>query len=99
LSSAADSNNVGHTSSGFPRHVPLLFDFRDNDAFESDDIGLEFSRLEDVQIEASRALAELAREVLPGSVLRILSIEVRTALAPVLRVSLRFEVEQLMNVA
>jgi hypothetical protein len=60
---------------------------------------VEFSCFEDVEIEASRALAEMAKEVLPGSVARTLSIEVRTHLAPVLRVSLRFEVAQLLNVA
>ena len=83
----------------FPLMPHYYFDLRDNDAFETDDIGVEFSDFEDVKIEASRALAEMAREVLPGSAVRILSIEVRTALAPVLRVSLRFEVAQLTGVA
>jgi hypothetical protein len=73
------------------------FDFRDNDEFVLDDIGAGFSSLEEVRIEASRALAEMAKDVLPGSIVRILSVEVRTDIGPLLRVSLRFEVEQLME--
>src|SRR5690348_10308936 len=38
-------------------------------------------------------MADLARDVLPGSVARDLTIEVRNDCGPVLRVSLRFEVE------
>ena len=75
------------------------FDFRDNDEFGPDEVGAEFPSLESGKIEAARALAELAKDVLPGSIVRALSIEVRNHLGPVLRVSLRFEVEQLRNVA
>jgi hypothetical protein len=57
-----------------------------------DDIGAGFSSLEEARIEASRALAEMAKDVLPGSIVRILSVEVRTDIGPLLRVSLRFEV-------
>lgn len=75
------------------------FDYRDNEEFVADDTGSEYSSLEDVKAVASRALAELARDVLPGSVVRTLAIEVRNDLGPVLRVGLRFEVEQLQKVA
>jgi hypothetical protein len=37
------------------------------------------------------SLAELAREVLPGSIERVLSVEVRDATRPVLRDVLTFE--------
>jgi hypothetical protein len=70
------------------------FDFRDNDEFFPDDVGLEFSSLEEAKAEASRALAEVARDVLPASSVRILAIETRTDQGPVMRVSLRFEIEQ-----
>ena len=43
------------------------FDSRDNGSFIKDDIGLIFSSIEKARDEATRALAELARDVLPGS--------------------------------
>lgn len=75
------------------------FDYHDNDEVDPDEVGTEYASMEEVKAEASRALAELARDVLPGSVVRALSIEVRNDLGPALRVSLRFEVEQLQKVA
>jgi hypothetical protein len=52
-----------------------FFDTRDNDTFFEDDEGLEYPDIEAVKVEAARALAELARDVLPGSlkVVRCLS--------------------------
>lgn len=70
------------------------FDILDDGKLGSDDIGAEFSSLEAVKKEASRALGELARDALAGSDVRTFAIEVRNELGPVLRVSLRFEVEQ-----
>ena len=72
--------------------MPLyFFDTRDGDRFIEDDIGLEFPDLEAVKIEASRALAELAHDVLPGSLKRELAVEVRDEAGPVLKALMRFE--------
>ncbi len=72
--------------------MPLYyFDTRDNDDFVKDDIGLELSDLEAVKVEAARGLAELARDVIPGSLKRELAVEVRDALGPILRALMRFE--------
>ncbi|MCA1457689.1 hypothetical protein I6F35_31625 [Bradyrhizobium sp. BRP22] len=70
------------------------FDTRDNEKFVPDELGLEIASFEKVRAVASVAMADLARDVLPGSVARDLAIEVRNDAGPVLRVSLRFEVEQ-----
>ncbi|WP_028136645.1 DUF6894 family protein [Bradyrhizobium japonicum] len=69
------------------------FDSRDNDRFIADDEGLDFSSLDDVKAQATTALTELAKDVLPSSVIRTLAIEVRDDLGPVLRIALRFEIE------
>lgn len=72
--------------------MPLyFFDTRDNDDFIEDDIGIEFPGLETVKIEAAKALAELARDVLPGSMKRDLAVEVRDSAGPVLKALMRFE--------
>jgi hypothetical protein len=70
------------------------FDSRDGDTFVPDDIGLEFGTLEEARDQAALCLAEMARLVLPGSVRRMLSIEVRDD-APVLTTSLVFEAVKL----
>jgi hypothetical protein len=46
------------------------FDMRDGDEFIDDDVGLDYPDLEAVKVEAARALADLARDVIPGSVRR-----------------------------
>jgi Domain of unknown function (DUF6894) len=69
------------------------FDARDNDRFIPDAIGVEIATLDEVKLTASRAMADFAKDVLPGSVVRILTIEVRDEFGAVLRVSLRFEIE------
>lgn len=66
------------------------FDTRDNDTFTPDDIGLEITSFERVKAVASVAMA---RDVLPGSVVRNLANEVRDNSGPVLRVSLMFGIE------
>jgi hypothetical protein len=71
------------------------FDHRDNDRFSPDHLGSDLPSFEEAKLEAARALAELARDVFPGSAVRTLAIEVRTESGPVLRVSLRFEIEQI----
>jgi hypothetical protein len=68
-----------------------FFDTRDNDEFVHDDVGVECSGLEAVKMEAARGLAELARDVLPGSSRRELAIEVRDDQGPVLIARMTFE--------
>ena len=72
--------------------MPLyFFDTRDNDVFIEDDIGLNLPNLEAVKDQAAVSLAELARDVLPGSIKRTLTVEVRDEHQPVLRARLIFE--------
>ncbi|UPK31132.1 DUF6894 family protein [Bradyrhizobium sp. 195] len=73
-----------------------FFDTRDNNIFVPDDIGAQFATIDEVKHEASRAMADFAKDVLPGSVLRTLAIEVRDDFGPVLRVVLIFEIEQVV---
>ena len=69
------------------------FDTRDNEKFVTDDEGVELASFRQVKAEASRAMADFAKDVLPGCLVRTLAIEVRDDLGPVLLVKLRFEVE------
>lgn len=72
------------------------FDQRDGDTLISDDEGLEFDGIKAVRDEATRALAGIAKDELPGSVRREIAIEVRDeASRPVLRAALWFEVQTL----
>lgn len=72
--------------------MPLyFFDTRDNDNFIEDREGLNYPDLEAVKVEAARSLAELALDVLPGSLKRVLAVEVRDAVGPVLRAIMTFE--------
>ncbi len=73
--------------------MPLYyFDSRDGDSFIEDDEGLEFPDIETARDQATAALADIARDVLPGSVRRELAIEVRDEhKQPVLRTCLVFE--------
>ena len=53
------------------------FDSRDGNSFICDEDGLEFPDLETARDQATAALADLVKDVLPGSVRRELAIEVR----------------------
>lgn len=74
-----------------------FFDTRDNGTFIEDDVGIDFADLDAVKAQAAVSLAELARDVLPGSIKRVLSVEVRDALRPILRDVLTFEAIVLAN--
>jgi hypothetical protein len=74
-----------------------FFDTRDNGSFIEDDLGLEFADLDAVKVQAALSLTELARDVLPGSAKRVLSVEVRDAFQPILRDVLTFEAIALAN--
>jgi hypothetical protein len=72
--------------------MPLFFfDTRDNDDFVEDEVGIDYPDLEAVKVAAAAALAETARDVLPGSLKRELAIEVRDKLGPVLVARMTFE--------
>ena len=68
-----------------------FFDTRDNGDFIEDAVGVEIADLDAVKSQAALSLAELAREVLPGSIKRELSVEVRDAIQPILKDVLTFE--------
>ena len=53
------------------------FDTRDDDKFVCDDVGVELPDLSAATIVAARSLAELALEVLPGSMARCIGVDVR----------------------
>jgi hypothetical protein len=74
-----------------------FFDTRDNGTFIQDNVGLDLADLDVVKTQAALSLAELARDVLPGSIKRVLSVEVRDALQPILRDVLTFEAIVLAN--
>jgi hypothetical protein len=68
-----------------------FFDTRDNGTFIEDDVGTECADLDAVKALAALSLAELARDVLPDSIKRVLSVEVRDAIRPILRDVMTFE--------
>jgi hypothetical protein len=69
------------------------FDVRDDDKVTPDEDGLVFHSLEAVKEEAARALADIARDVIPGTVRRVLAIEVRDdRKRPLLEARLVFEI-------
>jgi hypothetical protein len=75
----------------------FYFDHRDNGCFIEDDAGLEFPTLEEARDQAARALAEMAKFVLPGAILHQLAIEVRDAAKrPVMHTTLRYEAVSLV---
>jgi hypothetical protein len=73
--------------------MPLYyFDTRDGDDFVRDEIGIELGGVEAARDEATRGLADFARDALPGSVRRELAVECRDeADRDVLRAALWFE--------
>jgi len=73
--------------------VRYFFDVRDNDSFYPDDVGVELPSIDTVKAQAGRTMGEIAKDVLPGSEVRTLAIEVRDDLGPILRVALQFEIE------
>jgi hypothetical protein len=74
-----------------------FFDTRDNGTLIEDNVGVELADLDAVKTQAALSLAELARDVLPGSLKRVLSVEVRDAIQPILRDVLTFEAIVLAN--
>jgi len=77
--------------------LPLFyFDYDDGDGSGPvrDEIGTELADVDAAQLEASRTMAELAADVLPGHEDRLLAIVVRDARGALrIRVSIDFRVE------
>ena len=69
-----------------------FFDTRDDGSFVRDEIGQEMPDLEAVKVQAALALTEMAKDVLPGSIKRELSVEVRDQRQRILRAVMTFEV-------
>jgi hypothetical protein len=69
------------------------FDVRDDEKVTFDEDGLVFHSLEAVKREAATALAEIAKDVIPGAIRRVLAIEVRDdAKRPLLEARMVFEI-------
>jgi hypothetical protein len=75
----------------------FYFDIRHDDNFVRDDVGSKLPSLQAAKEQAAKALAEIARDALPGA--RTLSIEVRDEMGLVLRASLHVEVEHVRDIA
>lgn len=75
-------------SARVPRYY---FDTYDDEAVITDDVGLECEDLVAVKEQAALSLAELAHDVIPGSVRRRLAVKVRYGDEPVLEARLTFE--------
>lgn len=75
----------------YRRSMRYFFDTRDNGSFVEDGEGVELGSFEAAKELAALSLAELARDVLPGSIKRVLAVEVRDVARPVLRDVLTFE--------
>jgi hypothetical protein len=91
--------------SAFGKQVPskwagpmprYYFDNRDGEKLVPDDTGVVLPSIEQARDQAAQALAELAKDVLAGSIHRELATEIRNeAGEPLLRATLVFEVERL----
>jgi hypothetical protein len=70
-----------------------FFDTRDGPHFIRDEIGIELDGMGSVRDEATRGLADLAKDALPGAIRRELAVEARDgADNALLRAAIWFEV-------
>ena len=77
-----------------------FFDTRDNGDVLVDDVGLELPNLDAVKVQAARSLAQIALDVLPGSIKRTLGVDVRDAEGqPVMITELIFQARILIPLA
>jgi hypothetical protein len=81
----------------YGRFMRYFFDTTVNGSFIEDEVGVELNGFEAAKEVAALSLAELAKDVLPGSIKRVLSVEVRDEVQPVLRDVLTFEAVILAN--
>jgi hypothetical protein len=74
-----------------------FFDTRDNSHLIRDEEGLELDGIKAARNEATRGLADLAKDAIPGTIRRELAVEVRDgADRALLRAALWFEVAELV---
>jgi hypothetical protein len=74
------------------------FDTRDGPELLRDEEGIELDGIQAARDEATRGLADLSKEAIPGSERRELAIEVRDRWSrPLLRAALSFEVAVLVG--
>ena len=74
-----------------------FFDMGEGDEIAPDEEGMELSTIEAVQEEATRTLADMARDAIrgrPDGVGHQMSIEVRDDAGPIMQVKFTFEVHQ-----
>jgi hypothetical protein len=72
------------------------FDVHEGDHFVPDEVGLVLPNLETARDQATRALAEIARDTLPGTLQREIAIEVKDETkVPLLRAGLSFALRKL----
>lgn len=81
----------------YRRFMRYFFDTRDNGTFIEDDVGVELGDFEAAKELAALSLAELAKDVLPDSIKRVLSVQVRDEVRPILKDVLTFEAVSLAN--
>jgi hypothetical protein len=82
-------------STGMPLYY---FDTRDGHHLIRDELGIELDGIAKARDEATRGLADLVKDALPGAVRRELSVQVRDdAERDVLRASVWFEIETLAD--
>lgn len=77
-------------------HAPLLCRCARRGSFVPDEVGLVFPDVATARDQATRVLAEMARDLLPGTVRREVAIEVKDeSRALLLRAGLSFEMRKL----
>lgn len=67
------------------------FDSHDDGLFIADEVGLDLPNLDAAQVQATRSLGEMARDVQPACAKRSMIIEVRDEGELLLKASLQFE--------
>lgn len=72
------------------------FDMQEGDRVVPDEVGVVFPDIESARDQATRALAEIARDTFPGALRREIAIDVKDdTRAPLLRARLTFELRKL----
>jgi hypothetical protein len=73
----------------------FYFDHRDGERFYPDTQGGEFPSIEAARLEATKGLADAAKDAIPGSMRREITIEVSDAdHKPLFRTALWFEIQE-----
>jgi hypothetical protein len=92
-----------NTAFGLRNETPMrryFFDLREGDSLAVDEEGVELASVEAVQEEAARSLAEMAKEVTPGTSNNgghPMAIEVRDDNGPIMKVLFVFEADRRLH--